>query len=117
MHADHAALSSGPDGKIHSDLIGHAATMKRIAAEMQVPLIDLQAESIAYLDKAGEHEGDKLAITKKDDDRQDHLRQDAPQLDAGSFVFGRIVAVDLGNVVPALHRYVLRQPRCFRPRA
>ena len=30
------------DGKIHSDLTAHAETMKTVAAEMKVPLIDLQ---------------------------------------------------------------------------
>ena len=56
------------DGKIHSDLTAHSETMKKVAAEMKVPLIDLQAESIAYLDRVGEAEGNKLAITKKDND-------------------------------------------------
>ena len=55
------------DGKVHSDLLKHAATMQRVAAEMKVPLIDLQTESIAYLDKVGAAEGDRLGITKKDD--------------------------------------------------
>src|ERR1035437_5372963 len=89
------------DGKIHSDLLGHAATMKKVAADMKVPLIDLQAESIAYLDKIGEAEGNKLAITKKDDAGKTIF--DKTHLDwAGSYVFGRMVAVNLGDVVPAL---------------
>src|ERR1700761_8802006 len=47
------------DGKVHSDLLAHTTTMKRVAAEMKVPLIDLQTDSIAYLDKIGEAEGTK----------------------------------------------------------
>ncbi len=91
----------GADGKIHSDLLVHAATMKKVAAEMKVPLIDLQAESIAYLDKVGEAEGNQLAITKKDDAGK--TIYDKTHLDwAGSYVFGRMVAVDLGKEVPAL---------------
>ena len=39
------------DGKVHSDLIAHSETMKKVAAEMKVPLIDLQQDSIAYLDR------------------------------------------------------------------
>ncbi len=90
----------GGDGKIHSDLLGQAATMKKVAEEMNVPLIDLQAESIAYLDKVGEAEGNKLAITKKDDGGK--TIYDKTHLDwAGSYVFGRMVAVDLGRAVPA----------------
>jgi lysophospholipase L1-like esterase len=96
------------DGKIHSDLLVQAATMARVAREMKVPLIDLQAESISYLDKVGEAEGNKLAITKKDDAGKTIF--DKTHLDwAGSFVFGRMVAVDLGKVVPAIKPYVLPQ--------
>jgi lysophospholipase L1-like esterase len=72
-----------------------------VAADMKVPLINLQAESIAYLEKIGEAEGNKLAITKKDDAGKTIF--DKTHLDwAGSYVFGRMVAVDLGDVVPAL---------------
>lgn len=93
------------DGKVHSDLLAHAATMKRVATEMQVPLIDLQAESIAYLDGIGEQAGLKLGITKKDKDGK--LQPDKTHLDwQGSYAFGRIVAVDLGKAVPALQQYV-----------
>jgi lysophospholipase L1-like esterase len=93
------------DGKIHSDLLGHSDTMKKVAAEMKVPLIDLQAESIAYLDKIGEAEGNKLAITKKDDAGKTIF--DKTHLDyAGSYAFGRMVAVDLGKAVPELKKYV-----------
>src|SRR5580698_3174963 len=56
------------DGKVHSDLLGHSETMKRVAVEMKVPLVDLQAHSIALLNQVGEATGDHLAITKKDAD-------------------------------------------------
>jgi len=93
------------DGKIHSDLTKHSETMKRVAAEMKVPLIDLQTESIAYLDKAGEAAGNKLAITKKDNDGKTIF--DKTHLDwAGSYVFGRMVAVDLGKVEPTVKPFV-----------
>lgn len=98
----------GADGKIHSDLLAHAATMKRVAAEMKVPVIDLQSDSIAYLDKVGEAEGNKLGITKKDDAGKTVF--DKTHLDwAGSYVFGRIVAVDLGKAVPELAADVRKQ--------
>jgi lysophospholipase L1-like esterase len=102
------------DGKVHSDLLAHAATMTKVAAEMKVPLIDLQGESIAYLDKIGEIEGNKLAITKKDEAGKTIF--DKTHLDwAGSYVFGRMVAVDLGNVVPAMKPYVLKQAAVLPP--
>jgi lysophospholipase L1-like esterase len=93
------------DGEIHSDLTTHAETMKRVAAEMKVPVIDLHQDSIAYLDRIGEKDGNTLAITKKDDDGKTIF--DMTHLDwKGSYVFGRIVAVDMGKAVPELARYV-----------
>jgi lysophospholipase L1-like esterase len=93
------------DGKIHSDLLEHAARMKKVAAEMKVPLIDLQADSIAYLDKIGEVKGTALGITKKDTGGK--TIPDKTHLNwAGSYAFGRIAAVDMGKAVPALAKYV-----------
>jgi lysophospholipase L1-like esterase len=99
------------DGKIHSDLLAHAETMKKVATEMKVPLVDLQADSIALLNQVGEASGDRLAITKKDADGK--TIYDKTHLNwAGSYVFGRIVAVDLGKAVPELAQYVKpNQPR------
>jgi len=95
----------GSDGKIHSDLTAYAQAMQGVAMEMKVPLIDLQAESIAYLDRIGEAASDKLAITKKDSNGKTIFDKTHWNW-AGSYVFGRMVAVDLGRVVPALRRYV-----------
>ena len=95
----------GPDGKVHSDLAGHAETMKRVAAEMKVPLIDLHGESVALLNDIGETKAATLGITKKDVDGR--TIPDKTHLDwAGSFVFGRIVAKEMGEDVPAMAKYV-----------
>ncbi|MCU1253525.1 MAG: lipolytic protein family [Edaphobacter sp.] len=102
------------DGKIHSDLTAHAETMKRVAAEMKVPLIDLHQDSIAYLDRIGEKAGNALSITKKDDDGKTIF--DKTHLDwKGSYVFGRIVAVDMGKAVPELARYVRSEAAALPP--
>jgi lysophospholipase L1-like esterase len=96
------------DGKIHSDLAAHAETMKRVAAEMKVPVIDLHQDSIAYLDSIGEKAGNTMAIIKKDTDGKTIF--DKTHLDwKGSYAFGRIVAVDMGKAVPELARYVSPQ--------
>ena len=93
------------DGKIHSDQTEHSATMRRVATEMKVPLIELQDESIAYLEKAGEEAGRKFEITKKD--ASGATIYDKTHLNwAGSYVFGRMVAADLGKVTPELKKYV-----------
>jgi lysophospholipase L1-like esterase len=99
----------GNDGKIHSDLTAYVAAMMDIAHEMQVPLIDLQKESIAYLESIGPDQGNKLGITKKAADGSTEL--DKTHLNwAGSYVFGRMVAEDLGKVVPQLAAYVKQSP-------
>jgi lysophospholipase L1-like esterase len=95
----------GDDGKIHSDLLAHTAAMKKVAAEEHVPLIDLQSDSIAYLDTIPEKQGNDLGLTKKD--AQGNTIPDKTHLNyAGSFVFGRIVAADLAKSVPTLAAYV-----------
>jgi lysophospholipase L1-like esterase len=95
----------GSNGKIHSDLAAYSDAMRSVAREMKVPLIDLQSESIAWLDREGEAVGNTLAITKKDVDGKTVF--DKTHLNwSGSFVFGRIVAVGLGNAAPSLKHYV-----------
>ncbi|HWW97446.1 MAG TPA: rhamnogalacturonan acetylesterase [Edaphobacter sp.] len=102
------------DGKIHSDLTAHAETMKRVAAEMKVPVIDLHQDSIAYLDGIGERAGNTMAITKKDTDGKTIF--DKTHLDwKGSYAFGRIVAVDMGKAVPELARYVSPEAATLPP--
>jgi lysophospholipase L1-like esterase len=102
------------DGKVHSNLLAHSATMTKVAAEMKVPLIDLQNDSIAYLDKIGKEQGNTLAITKKDNDGKTIF--DETHLNwKGSYLFGRIVAVDMGKAVPALAKYVKPQAASLPP--
>jgi lysophospholipase L1-like esterase len=95
----------GADGKIHSDLLAHSEAMKKVAGEEKTPLIDLQGDSIAYLDTLTEAQASALGITKKD--AEGNTVPDKTHLNAeGSYVFGRIVAVDLSKAVPALAQYV-----------
>jgi lysophospholipase L1-like esterase len=104
----------GPDGRIHSDLTEYSEAMRGVAREMKAPLIELQDESIAYLDKMDEATANKLGITKKDSDGK--TIPDKTHLNWwGSYVFGRMVAVDLGQVVPAMKRYVLPEPAVLPP--
>lgn len=95
----------GADGKIHSSLQPHADAMKKVAAEEHVQLIDLHADSIAYLNTLTQAQASALGITKKDAEGktipdQAHLNYE------GSYIFGRIVALDLGKTVPTLAKFV-----------
>lgn len=93
------------DGKIHDDLPGHVEAMKKVAAEMNVPLIDLHQLSQDYLEKIGQPEGRKLSTTKKDANGE--TVQDKTHFNlAGSYVFGRMVAEAMGRTVPELAHYV-----------
>jgi lysophospholipase L1-like esterase len=93
------------DGKIHSDQTEHCITMRKVAADMNVPLIELQNESITYLESIGEQAGHKFEITKKD--ATGATIYDKTHFNwAGSYVFGRMVALDLGKTVPDLKKYV-----------
>jgi lysophospholipase L1-like esterase len=97
------------DRKIHSDLLAHANAMKKVATEEGVPLIDLQTDSIAYLDSLSETQGQALGLTKKDP--QGNIVPDKTHLNyEGSYIFGRMVAVDMAKAVPALAPYVKPSP-------
>jgi lysophospholipase L1-like esterase len=97
------------DGKIHSDLLAHSEAVRKVSNEEHTPLIDLQADSIAYLDTLTEAQGQALGITKKDP--QGNIIPDKTHLNyEGSYVFGRIVAVDMAKAVPALAPYVKKEP-------
>jgi len=104
------------DGKVHSDLLAHSASMKTVAAQMKVPVIDLQAMSIAYLDTLTEAEGNQLGIFKKDADGK--TIPDKTHLNPlGSYLFGRMVAEALPKAVPALAKYVRPTPALLTPAA
>lgn len=95
----------GADGKIDPPLIHHSETMKRVAREMHVPLIDLHDQSVAILDRMGPEKGGALAISTKD--RNGKTVPDKTHWNwEGSYFFGRLVAVDMGKAVPALAKYV-----------
>jgi lysophospholipase L1-like esterase len=93
------------DGKVRTDLLVHATAMKKVAKKMHVPLIDLHADSMAYLNTLTEAQGLALGPTKKDAEGKTvpdktHVNYE------GAYVFGRIVALDMGKAVPALAQYV-----------
>jgi lysophospholipase L1-like esterase len=99
----------GLDGKIHSDLTAYSDALKSVASELNVPLIDLQAQSVEYLNQIGEARAASLGITKKDANGK--TIPDKTHLSwQGSYVFGRMVAEALGKAVPQLATYVQPEP-------
>jgi rhamnogalacturonyl hydrolase YesR/beta-xylosidase/lysophospholipase L1-like esterase len=87
----------GPDGRIHSDLTEYAAATRAVAAEKNVPLIDLHAGSIELLERLGPAVAQAISPLKTDGTiDKTHLN------DAGSALLGALVAEELRRVVPDL---------------
>ncbi len=84
------------DGKITSTLEPYVAAVKKIAAEKNVPLVDLHAASQALCEQLGRARCDQLSPLVSN-------RVDNTHLNArGSAVFGRLVATELIRAVPEL---------------
>jgi PelA/Pel-15E family pectate lyase len=90
------------DGKITSDLFPYADAAKAVAAEKEVPLVDLHRASIEHLNQLGPPSGEVYGVRSADGtlDRT-HLSQ------AGSVAFGAIVADELRKAVPALAPFIM----------
>lgn len=99
-----------PDGKIRDDLTEHVALMKKVAAEMNVPLLDLHTLSQDYMEKIGEVAGHKLGATKIDKSTGATIPDKTHFNLAGSYVFGRMVAEGMARTVPELAQYVKPVP-------
>jgi len=100
----------GPDNRIHSDLEPYAETVRTIAKEMTVPLIDLHAESVAYLNELGP-DAQRIVSGRTRRTPQGEIVPDKTHLNVfGGYKFGRMVAVDLGKAVPQLNKYVRPEP-------
>jgi hypothetical protein len=77
---------------------------------MHVPLIDLHAESVAYLNKLGP-DAQRIVSGRTRRTPQGEVVPDKTHLNVfGGYTFGRMVAVDLGRAVPKLQLYVRPEP-------
>lgn len=92
------------DGKLVPNLMPYVAAMKKLAAEKDVPLVDLHAISMAYCEKIGPAQTAKLNAIKDGQPDTTHLSA------AGRVVFGRLVVEALRQAVPELAPYLLAEP-------
>ncbi|HEY8181628.1 MAG TPA: glycoside hydrolase family 88 protein, partial [Thermoanaerobaculia bacterium] len=91
----------GADGKIHSDLNQHAEATRQVAAEKNVPLVDLHAKSIEVLEKIGPSIASAISPLKTDG------TIDKTHLNAqGSALFGALMAGELRHAVPELESFI-----------
>ncbi len=100
------------DGKIKSSLTPWVDVVKAIAAEKNVPLIDLHALSIAYYEKEGKAKILEISPTKNADPTNPNADTSGQTVDGthlnekGSQIFGPMVAQELKKVVPELASHV-----------
>lgn len=101
-------------GKIKSSLAPYAAEVRKIAAEKNVPLIDLQARSIELCESLGPDKCLEFSPIKTNADGTTgydgtHLKGD------GYVLFARLVVEDLRRVMPALSHVLRTVPLSARP--
>jgi pectinesterase len=89
----------GKDGKIKSTLTPYVETVKQIAAERKVPLLDLHTLSIALYEKMGKDAVLEISPTKEGGYDGTHLNA------KGGEIVGRLVADALRQSVPDLAPY------------
>lgn len=99
----------GADGKVRSDLTEYVEVVKQVAAATKTPLVDLHARSLALANELGP-EG---SATFNPVEESQGGNVDTTHLTVrGSEVVGRIVAEELGEVVPQLKPHLrARQER------
>ena len=92
-------------GKLKPNLLPYVEAMKKLAAEKQVPVIDLHARSVALCEKIGPAATAQFNPTLKDGKADTtHLKGDA------RVVFARLVVEDLRQAVPELAPYLRSEP-------
>jgi len=96
-------------GKIKSSLAPYAVEVRKIAAERNVPLVDLQARSIELCESLGP---DKcLAFSPFKTNADGTVAHDGTHLnDQGHVLFARLVVNELRSAVPALAPYLRAEP-------
>jgi lysophospholipase L1-like esterase len=85
------------DGVLENTLAPWAAAAKKVASEETVPVLDLNTDSVAAVQKMGPEEADTLANPEFD---HTHLGE------KGAAVFGRMVADELSKAVPELRPFI-----------
>ena len=93
------------DGKITSSLVPYVEAVKKIAAEKNVPLIDLHASSKELCEQLGREKCNELSPLKETN------TVDNTHLNAkGSVVFAKLVVQDLITAVPELAPCFVAEP-------
>jgi pectinesterase len=92
------------NGKLLPNLVPYVEAMKRVAAEKNVPLLDLHADSVALCEKLGPEQTASFNPVKAGIPDTTHLNAPA------RVVFARLVVVELRKAVPELAPHLLAEP-------
>jgi pectinesterase len=96
-------------GKIKSSLAPYAEEVRKIAAEKNVPLVDLQARSIELCESLGPEKCLEFSPLKTNADGT--IGHDGTHLNVKGYVrFARLVVDELRKNAPELKRYLRQQP-------
>jgi lysophospholipase L1-like esterase len=89
------------DGQVNNHLALYAEATRKVARDEAVPLLDLNADSVAYLNKVGKVEADTYAPEPAPSPKFDttHLGH------KGALVFGTMVEFELVTTIPELKPY------------
>jgi lysophospholipase L1-like esterase len=90
------------EGKLVRDLTGYVEATKRVAAEKQVPLVDLNARSIEQLEKLGPAGVAEMEPTGKTPGTSDHTHLN----ERGGELVAALVVEELRKVAPELARLI-----------
>jgi lysophospholipase L1-like esterase len=97
------------DGKLVQDLRAYAAAARKVAMEQDVPVIDLNAQSVKLLETMTQEQADEFDAAVHPDAKD--KGPDRTHLNAkGAAVFGRMVADRLGKVCVELGPDVIGAP-------
>jgi pectinesterase len=92
------------EGKLVPSLLPYVVAMKKLAAEKNVPLVDLHARSVEYCEKIGPAETAKLNPVANGKPDTTHLNN------VGKMAFARLVVDQLRQAVPELAPHLLAEP-------
>jgi polygalacturonase len=91
-------------GKINSSLTPYAAAVKKLAAEKNVPLVDLHARSQELCEQLGREKCDEFSPVAKGKVDGTHLQA------GGGVMFARLVVAELRKAVPELKLCLRDEP-------
>ena len=93
-----------PSGKLKPSLVPYVEAMKKVAAEKNVPLVDLHARSVELCNELGPAETARFNPIKNGKPDTTHLNA------RGRVVFARLVVEELRKAVPELAPCLLAEP-------